>query len=373
MTNHPHSPLRRLAAFIVFTAVVSTTAYAGYTRLGRAGDADADAAALQHALLTVRFTSYAAERMELRELSLIQQFVAATGGNAVREVAVVAEAVDPRFPLLRTKRYLAHTDPTKASRPLVDTDRRDAAALEMSRRVMEQASAEKPHVTMDFPAGTVTVGVAVNVRGVPVAAAIATVERAPREGFPAPRPFLLAALLAIVFYAMVALLLPTFTHVAGVAAIAMLAAFTLAGHEQITDLALSRVAERAQFIAAAHDRLEGSPGGAPDPATLLARMQAGDPRPFIGMSRLSAPSNAPGPVAQLRAGDEVTVPVEGLSTSYRFTLPPGPEGGIAHEDRAAFTAYVAWVSAGAAALYLAAAIVLARPWRWRRAGREVGP
>jgi hypothetical protein len=352
-------------ALAVFAAAASGAAWAGYDRLKRTGDADADAAALQQALLTARFVAYAAERMELKEIARLQKVVGATSGNAVREIAVVAEASDPRFPLLRGKRYVAHTDPARASTALSDADAGDALALEASRRVMDRAEANKPHVRMDFRAGTVTAGVAVMVRGTPEAAAIATVERAPREGFPAARPHALAAALAIAFFGVIALFLPLFGHVAAFAALAMLAGFTLAGREQVTDLALSRVAERAQFIASAHDRLSGSPEGAPDPATFLVRMQAGDPRPFTGMARVPAPSNAPGPVAQLRAGQSVTVPVQGLVASYRFTLPPGTAAEIVDEDRAGYTSYVGWTLAGAAALYLAAAVALARPWRRR--------
>ena len=368
----PHLRIRSAFSLAVFAIAAAVAASAGFSRLERAAAADADASALQLALLTARFTSFAAEQMELREVARLQKLVAATAGGGVKELAIVTEAADPRFPLTRGKHYLVHTNPAKASGVLRETDAGDAEALEASRQVMDRASAGRPYVRANFRGGVVTAGVAIVVRGAPVAAAIAQAERAPREGFPPVRPFALAGLLGVAFFAVVALSAPAIRHVAAVAALAAIAGFSLTGRDQLTDLNLARVAERAQLIAACHDRLAKAPEGAPPAAAFLDRMQASDPRPFLTMARVDAPFNAPAPVDQLRAGDAVTVPVAGLAAAYTFTLPPGTAARIAQDDRDTYAAWVGWGALGAAALYLAAALVLGRPWR-QAAGPEGRP
>jgi hypothetical protein len=345
-------------------------AAAGLWRIGQSAAQDADASALQHALLTARFAAFAAERTDLREVARLQKLAETLAGGPVLDVALVTEAADPSFPLLRTKRYLVHSDAAKASLALAEAKPADAAALEASRRVMDRAEAGKPYVRADFRGGSVSAGVAVNSQGAPAAAALATVGRAPRQQVLPVRTFTAAAVLAIALYAAFVIFLPAIRHAAAALALAMLAAFSLSGREVTAWLDLSRLAERAQTIAAYHDLISSSPEGEPPIGPFLSRMQAGDPRPFIRMSRNDAPFNGRAPAVQLRDGDTFTVPVEGLRASYTFSFAPGTAEAATRAGRDAYAAGTGWVLLAAVIAYAAIALPFARR---RATSRETAP
>jgi len=360
VSGNPHSPIRRIPALAGFTLAAVIVTAAGLWRVGQSVAQDADASALQHALLTARFAAFAAERTDLREVARLQKLAETLAGGPVLEVALVTEAADPRFPLLRAKRYLVHSDAAKASLTLTEAKPADAAALEASRRVMDRAEAGKPFVRADFRGGSVSAGVAVVSQGAPVAAALASVGRAPRQEVLPLRAFAAAAALAIALYAAFMIFLPPFRHAAAVLALAMLAAFSLSGREVVAGLDLSRLAERAQAIAAFHDLFSSAPEGEPPIGPFLTRMQAGDPHPFIRMSRNDAPFNGLAPAVQLRHGDTFTVPVEGLRASYTFSFAPGTAGAAARTGRDAYTAGTGWTLLAAVITYAALALPFAR-------------
>jgi hypothetical protein len=341
------------AGFVVAALVVAA---AGAVPLMRAAHVAAEASALQRAVLTARMIAYSAERHQLKEVARLRKAVAADAGGQIREIAVVAEPSDERYPALSGRRYLSHSDPSKGSAVLDSADAADVSAGEAGRTVTDSFQQRRSSVRLPAGAAEVRVGAPVVVAGRPAASVLVTVALPPVTDYIPAGSMTAAPLLATAVFLAVLLFFPAWRHAAAAASLLALWGFALSGREALSEINLTLVAERAYLLSAGHNRFSAGVTDRPGAGEFLARIQKDDARPFLSMTRSEAPFSGPGPLAQLKKGGRFSVPIPGFRASYAFTIDDAAVAEISAGGRPAHLRWTLGGLAAAALIYFAAAI-----------------